>query len=60
MTPFCGKPRVVIIEPTHDASDVPRGFYRVEAELRTGDAGTVWHNSALGEWAEKLGALRES
>lgn len=60
MTPFGGEPGVVVVEPTHDAADVPRGLDRVQPERSARDPRAKRHHRALDDRPQVLGAFRET
>jgi hypothetical protein len=60
MTPFCGKPAVIVIKPSDHGTNIESTIDRVELERCAGNFGTVWNNSSFNNWAEKLCALFES
>ena len=57
VAPFGGEPGVVVVEPTHDAADVPRGFYRVQSERGARYTRAKRHHRALDDRPQVLGAL---
>jgi hypothetical protein len=60
MPPFGGEPGVVVVEPAHDATDVPGRLDRVQAKRRARHPRTERHHSALDNRPQVLGALGEA
>ncbi|MNI40503.1 hypothetical protein D3C73_947280 [compost metagenome] len=57
MAPFGGKPGVVVVEPAHDATDVPRRLDGIEPKRRAGHARAVWHHRAFDQRPQVFGAF---
>ncbi|MNS52105.1 hypothetical protein D3C72_848090 [compost metagenome] len=57
MPPLSGEPSVVVVEPAHDAADVPGGLDRVEAIGGAGNACAERDDGAFDDRAQMLGAF---
>ena len=56
MSPFSSEPGVVVIEPADDATDVPRGFDRIETIAGAWHASTEGNDSAFDDEVGNVGA----
>ena len=57
MPPLGGEPGVVVVEPAHDAADIPRRFHRIKAIRGARDASAKRHDGAFDDGAKVLGAF---
>ncbi|MCY1382032.1 hypothetical protein D9M69_700120 [compost metagenome] len=57
MPPLRREPGVVVVEPAHDAADVPRRLHRIESVTGPRHPGAERHDSAFYHWPQMLGAL---
>ncbi|MNF81451.1 hypothetical protein D3C84_637230 [compost metagenome] len=57
MAPLSGQPGVVVVEPAHDAADVPGGLDRIQAVTRTGNTRATGHDGALDDRPQVFGAF---
>jgi len=60
MTPLCGKPAVVIVQPTNHSTYIESAIDRIELEWCTKDASTIGNCGAFDDGTEKFGAFFEA
>lgn len=59
VTPLCGEPAVVEVEPTDHGTNVEGAIHRIELVRCTRDLGTIGYDGAGNDWAKVVGAVRE-